>query len=48
MHGEHEHSYALEAASFYVAMVFPVALFAMMAFGRSIEAFKRARKLAKA
>ena len=48
MHGERVHPYALQAASFYAAMIFPAALLAIMVFGRSIESFKRARKLAKA
>lgn len=44
MHEEHVHPYALQAAFFGIAMLFPIALFGVMVFGRHIEAFKRSRK----
>lgn len=44
MHGHHIHPYALQAAAFCAALVFPAALVSFMTAGRLFERFKRSRK----
>lgn len=47
MHGHRVHPYAIQTASFYFAMAFPLVLLAIMSFGRHFDAFKRARRVAR-
>lgn len=44
MHAHHGHPYALQSASFLVALLFPVTLLVLMAGVGFADAFKRSRK----